>query len=129
MKVEEIKEEKTDRKKRVIWNKKERRMYLLFICAWKEIFIEKVVDREIYVQMAKFIGSEDKTSYECFTFHDRMKQKYKTYNNIVEHLKEIYKVDQQEIVDERNKIKQMKNRARNKLFETIKSNLKNSSSH
>lgn len=49
--------------------------------------MEKTIDPILFVNMAKFIGSERKSEYECYTHHDRMKQKYKSFENIVKNLK------------------------------------------
>ena len=47
--------------------------------------------------MAKFIGSEGKGTVECYNYHDRMKKKYKTVENIIKELKEKYGMTQEEI--------------------------------
>lgn len=65
--------------------------------------------------MAKFIGSKDKTEYLCYTFHERVKQKYKTFDDIVKKLKELYNVKEEDIIAE---IEKRINRT-NKAFEWV----------
>lgn len=93
MKIE-IKEkvQKRARKPQTKWTPNDYKKYLIYIGAQKFKMTQTTVEPATFKEMAEFIGSSDKTEYECYTLHDRMKQKYKTFDNIVEKLKEIYNV-------------------------------------
>lgn len=59
--------------------------------------------------MAKFIDKEKKTGCSCYNFHDRMKQKYGSFDNIVQQLKHLYDVKEEDICAEREKRRKEEN--------------------
>lgn len=55
----------------------------------------------MYVHMAEFIGSENKTYKECYVLHDNMKQRYKSIDNILEQLKILYNIRDEDLIAEK----------------------------